>query len=424
MGTKDIDYLFALCRKRLYGDNAQNVDLYNMNLDINSLKDMIVENSLSAFLYSVIKAYDDIHHTLAEETLKGIGQSTQFVMMSELCKGQIIRIIAKEAENRGLNFVFFKGIVISDLYPQYAERTSCDSDILVSDEEKSAAEELLIDCGYVKDKERSKENVQVYDNHTYKHTVELHTRLWEDYEGPRIETLKKIKLSCPETNIRTTACGIEVNTLGYEKHLVYQLFHIIKHFSLNGIGIRYLIDITLFVNKYFAEIDFDQFWKHMDMLGYTKFVEAFFKICITELQMTGKVFDNHKIIFDRSVDELKTDLLNVGNINDKEAGWQIMGAMEAYFTGEAVAPESKLKRELSMIFPSLKALPKKYEYARKCPILLPVAWIHRDIQFLIKKAVHKDDFYGVAEKINVGEKRLHLIDDLGLASQAKMEETA
>ncbi|WP_026665756.1 nucleotidyltransferase domain-containing protein [Butyrivibrio sp. FC2001] len=415
--NNNLDNIFLLCRERLYEREIHSDTFLNSEIDYVAVKEIMAMNSLSAFLYKPLKAYNDNKKIIDDDELVGYGQYTQMVMLHEIKKNHAIRMICNEAERRGLYFVFFKGILIADLYPQYAERTSSDSDILVNDVEKNDAEQLLNDCGYVKDEESSKNHVQVYYNSKFDHTVELHTRLWEDYEGPRINALKKMKLSCPETNIRTTACGIEVNTLGYEKHLVFQLFHIIKHFSLNGVGIRYLIDIALFVNKYFDEIDFDVFWNHMDELGYTKFVEAFFRLCITELKMTDKVFANHNASFDYSVEDLKIDLLKVGNINDKEAGWQIMGAMEAYFTGEADVPRSKLSKQLSMMFPSAKAMPKTYEYARKYPILLPFAWMHRDIKYLIRKSAQKDEMYSVTEKIEVAEKRLRLIEELGLTEK-------
>ncbi|WP_408071384.1 nucleotidyltransferase family protein [Butyrivibrio sp. JL13D10] len=413
MGNNNIDYIFQMCRKRLYGDYYSLDRISESNISYKELLDDIFQNNLEAFLYPVLKQVknDDSYFY---ENFSALEMAVKKWMFEELKKYQIIRTINSEAEKRGLNFVFFKGIVLADLYPQYAERFSSDSDILVSDDQKTEAETLLKECGYSKYKEGSKEEVQVYANSTYGHTVELHTRLWEDYTGPRIEVLKTMNLSSPETDIKIKACGIDINTLGHEKHLVYQMFHIIKHFSLDGIGIRYLIDITLFVNKYFDEIDFTLFWKHMDMLGYTKFVEAFFRICIVELKMTDKVFDNHQVKWDSSVENLKLDLLKIGNIHDKEAGWQIMGAMEAYFTGEAKASDSSFKNKLRMAFPSVKALPKVYGYAKKCPILLPVAWIHRDVKFLIKKAIHKDDFYGINEKMSVADRRLRLIKELEL----------
>ncbi|SES12677.1 Uncharacterised nucleotidyltransferase [Butyrivibrio fibrisolvens] len=305
-----IDNLFMLCRAHLYGTDRPDGGNYEDEIDFETLKKMIQENSLSAFLYKPLKEYNDQKKTIQDEVMSDYGSYIQAVMFRELSKNYGIKKLCTEAESRGIRLVFFKGIILADLYPQYAERTSADSDILVSEEQKEAAEQLLIESGYEKNLEHSKIHVQVYYNEKLSHTVELHTRLWEDYTGPRIDILDKMKLSCPETDIRITACGIEVNTLGHEKHLVYQLFHIIKHFSLEGIGIRYLIDTTLFVNRYFKDIDFNLFWKHIEMLGYTKFVEAFFKICIDELKMNDKVFENHTITLDHSVEDLKTDLLN------------------------------------------------------------------------------------------------------------------
>ncbi len=124
--------------------------------------------------------------------------------------------------------------------------------------------------------------------------------------------------------------------------------------------------------------------------------------------------EGHRRLPDDLVDVLVTDLFHVGSAKDKEARWQIMGAMEAYFTGEEKVSKTKFGKKLRMAFPSAKALPKVYSYATKYPILLPVAWLHRGVKFLAKKTVHKDDFYGVSEKIDVGEHRLSLLDELGL----------
>lgn len=407
MVTNDVDVLFSLCRKHL-DISFDEGELQYKELDFARLREIIIENGLTAFLYKQIKE-------IYPDESSGLSAAVRQIAFQELGKLQAIRRINEEAARSGVTLVFFKGILLSELYPQSMERVSSDSDILVSDDERQEAERLLSALGYIKNEEHSKIHVQVYQNARFGHTVELHTRLWEDYEGPRIEKLKEMNLTAPDSLIRTRACGIEVTTLGAEQHLLYQIFHIIKHFSLNGVGIRYLIDITLFVNKYFENIDFTLFWNQVESLGYTTFVEEFFSICIEELAMTNKVFDHHRPcrIYDCNV--FKMDLLNIGNINDKEAGWQIMGAMEAYFTGEAAAPKSKLERQISMVFPPINALPKCYGYAIKYPVLLPIAWAHRAIAFLIKRQFHKDDFYGVGEKIGVAERRMRLINELGLA---------
>ena len=421
MNTKCKDDLFYLCRKHLHTDLEEH-ERRSEDFDIGQLSEVIAKNNMIVFLYNQLKELNKELDYLDGTALNDFDLYVRRRVITEMGKYQAIRHVNAEAKKRGIKLIFFKGLILADLYPQYAERVSSDSDILVSDEQKEAAERLLCDCGYEKIEDECKTHVQVYENPVFSHTIELHTRLWEDYEGPKIEILKSMDLASDETNIVIEACGIEVNTLGHEQHLLYQFFHIIKHFSLDGIGIRYLVDITLFVNRYYSDIDFDVFWKHVDMLGYTKFVEAFFEICIDELDLTYKVFYGHEIKFKGDLENLKNDLLNIGNIADKEAGWQIMGAMEAYFTGDAAVPDSKIKKKINMIFPPVNALPKVYDYAIKYPVLLPVAWVHRGFKFLIKRQFHKDDFYGVREKINVAERRMILIEELGLAADMQKDE--
>ena len=164
-------------------------------------------------------------------------------------------------------------------------------------------------------------------------------------------------------------------------------------------------------------IDKDSFWNKIDKVGYRKFTEVFFSICMRCIGMKTDIMAGHRRLPDELVDELTEDLFKGGSARDKEARWQIMGAMEAYFTGEEKVSKTKLGKKIRMAFPSAKAMPKVYSYARKYPILLPVAWIHRDFKFLLKKIVHKNDFYGVGEKIEVGERRLSLLEEFGLIDE-------
>ena len=46
--------------------------------------------------------------------------------------------------------VFFKGPVLADLYPNYLERSSSDTDIWVPEGQYAKTEQSLLDLGYVK----------------------------------------------------------------------------------------------------------------------------------------------------------------------------------------------------------------------------------------------------------------------------------
>ena len=99
---------------------------------------------------------------------------------------------------------------------------------------------------------------------------------------------------------------------------------------------------------------------------------------------------------------------------DKTAGWQIMGMMTPYFTGQRGTGNSSFKRKLEIIFPKADDLPDELAYAKKNKILLPVAWIHKIINYLKKYHQNKSTWYSAGEKLDVAEHRLKLMKDMGL----------
>lgn len=330
-------------------------------------------------------------------------------------KYKCIRRVLSLAGQKGIPFIIFKGCVLAGLYPQYIQRSSCDTDIFVYDVYRQQAIDMLVEAGYVINEEHSKEQVCVLRYSSFPHTIELHTCLWEDYQGKRLDILESMNLTAKEKLITLETCGFQVMTLGYEEHLIYQLFHIIKHFSLEGIGVKYLADITLYVDAYGKYIDFEQFWDRLEQLDYAKFAHYLFAICIEFLGMDSSILENRQMEMGEELYEFMLDLFNGGVFGgEKKDSWQILGMMTPYFTGEKKGAKSRLTRKLAVIFPRARDLQDHYAYARKHPILLPVAWVHKAVNYLIKYKQKGDDWYSAGEKLDVAEHRIDLMDKMGL----------
>lgn len=328
-----------------------------------------------------------------------------------------IHAIAHETEKRGIPVVFFKGPVIADLYPHYAMRNSCDTDIWVSDEQKEAAMRMLEEMGYRLVRESSKEHVQVYHQESPSSYIELHTRLWEDYNGKRIQALEAMNLTAPENLVVENACGARLTTLEPRRHLVYQIFHIVKHFMLEGISVRYLLDITLFIQHYRDRIDFEQFWADMERLEYTVLCQHLFSICVRDYGLDERVLCGKRAMMDGDTERLLIDILGRDGHWEKTAKWQIMGTMIPYFVGEKEMRKSRIGRKIDAIFLRPKDLTKEYAYARRVPILLPVAWIHRAVRYLLDYFANRKILYNASEKLDVTEYRLYLMNRMGLVNE-------
>ncbi len=216
------------------------------------------------------------------------------IKMAEECKKAFSEFAAEAKEDK-VKYAVFKGFVLADLFPNPLYRTSNDTDILIKKENAPEMIKFLKKLGYQKDTHDSTEQVPVYYREQPAHRLELHYSLWEEFKGPKIDILESFGITEELSFINLKAGDMELTTLGYEEHLIYQMFHIIKHILVEGMSFSALVDIALYINKYGKNIDFTSFWKKMEQLGYATFCETFFQCCIQYLKMDNSIMKHRAL---------------------------------------------------------------------------------------------------------------------------------
>ena len=190
---------------------------------------------------------------------------------------------------------------------------------------------------------------------------------------------------------------------------------------MEGVSIRYLIDITLFINRYFDEISWDVFWKKMQLLHYESFCERFFFLCEKYYGLNPKVLQTRKCELEKQVEEaLLLDLMYKGNRSQsRQLDWQLIGSLKGYLEGEKTeVTGSPLYKKIRTYVPNQEDLNDYYSYAKKHKFLLPVAWIHRLFHGTKFRSENKDA-YSVKEKEKAIDERERMIISLGLANEEK-----
>lgn len=412
-----IQLILALVKNAMSESEPVDVDCTDIRWE--DVFEIAIRNQLIPFLYDPVERLA-AQYPIPKDLLRGWKQVAIRSMLEEYDKYRALKLLLHEAEKENIKFIIFKGAVLASLYPKYYERFSSDTDIFVYQKDKDKAVALFERMGYVKSEAASKESVFVYHLRKPLFVVELHFSLWEDYTGTKISLMEEMNLTDEATLIRVHACGINMNTLGYEEHLIFQMIHIIKHFSLQGVSVRYLVDVTLYINQYGKQIDFNSFWRKMKQLSYGTFCDNFFCLCIHYLGLSPDIMKGREGSVIGVKKHLILDMIQVGMMfADKQAGWQLLGLMTPYFTGEAEIPKTKFKRKLVLLFPKSKNLPEEYAYAKRHPFLLPVAWIHKLLFYLIKWHKNKNDWYNAREKLTIAEHRLALLQNLGLVERGE-----
>ena len=407
---KTIELFFELCRDSIQKQLPAEIKEKYKDADWDKIYALCECNHVSAVCYrTAAKAAESGEYAQLLETWKNESFGSG---MMEIFKIQCLQAVLKEAKKRGITLISFKGCVLSDLYPQFTMRLTSDSDLYVPEEQREEAVKLLLDCGYTQYEEKSKDMVPVF--HKNRHVIELHYCLWEDYTGEKMKVLEQCKLTDPSSFVELKPCGVDVVTLGFTEHLIFQMFHVIKHFIVESVGYRYLMDITLYVNHYIKEIDWKRFWNSMEQLGYDRFCEVFFSCCNQYLGMTEAVMDERQTVSPDEIQILLGEIIQLEERDQKDA-YQLLGIMSSYLTGARKVADKKWKRKLQVLFPGVKSLSDDYKYAKKCPLLLPVAWVHRSILFLFKYRKRKENWYNSHEKLSAAEYRIALLEKLHLS---------
>lgn len=409
--NKEVGTFIKLLRYSLSLEN----DFYDDKVDWFQMFELAYRNDLVTLLFPVIKEMEN-QHQISRELFDEWKKFSITSSIYEQQKHYALRELLKIAEIEQVDFILLKGCVLADLYPQYHQRTSCDTDLYIDKLQKEKAVKILDKLGY-RLSEKSKEEVGVYINDFYNHTIEIHTCLWEDYTGPKMKIMEALNITDAKSFIKLNVCGINVTSLGYTEHLIFQLFHMIKHFSLEYGTIRHWIDITLYVNRYFENIQLDRLWYGLKKLGYDSFCLAIFRLCIKHFDMNPYIVTSSKKFHEDKLDVLLNEFVTNSRLfKEKKEKWELMGDMIPYFVGEKQEYEKEVMITMRL-FPTQERLLEKYYLGRKYKILLPISWIHRIFDLLLsERKTHIGEYTHYERALAVNHK-LKIMKSFGLLKE-------
>lgn len=268
-----------------------------------------------------------------------------------------VDIIDKALEGAGLKHQFLKGTILKDIYPNKELRDMGDIDILVDEDELGRVDEVLAANGFTMSKSVKHHDIYVKNPFT---VLEVHRYLSED---------KHLGLDC--RYFREGGNNLLVDGTGYtyryssEYFYIFMIMHMARHFYERGCGVRGLVDLYVYKNRYAGEMDdkyLDAKLKEYHLYDFEKHMDRLSQIWLGGGQWTS-FYEN---LFDYMID---------GDVYGKEEN-----GIWSQFAREKTVEDSKLARlKLRMwyLFPSYQYMANYNEWLRGKPYLLPVAWFYR-----------------------------------------------
>lgn len=351
----------------------------NDSVDWNEVLRLAQIHSVQAIIYMAVNKLDrkpPIYTELKEQFLRSVNISA----LQETGMEQIIKKLT--AEN--INHMLMKGYVLRNYYPDNEARTFGDIDFLINENDRDKSHKALLDIGFKYDEEGYNKYVWTYNKgilHIEVHTDIIYEKLFNDFDyisyfREKVDNKVLIKDNTYE--------------LRKEDHFLYVLVHLAKHFYNAGVGVRMILDVVVFLQKYGNIMDFEYINKELSYIQLKDFANIIFYICkkyfASDIECTP--------IEQKYLDEIMEYILNHGvfGLEDKDIqgiSFQKIG-------------DKGIKLFIKKAFPDLSTMKRIYPWFKDGKkYMLPYAWLRRMLYFITNKK----------KRNSLGSKFAAIVDD-------------
>ena len=312
----------------------------------------------------------------------------------------------EEMNAAGLKCCLIKGAAVSICYPQPDCRLSSDTDLLID----PAQEDEVI--GFLQKKGFDVEPRAKYDHHFKARgpegdLIEGHVSL---HSVPTAKILFNGGDIYDEEWTTEEIEGFNIPIMGLNDGLVYLTAHYIKHLVNEGGGVRQMMDLLFYIERYKDRLDFEKYRKTLEKLKYEKLVDV---VKTVGAKYWG--FD-YPIENEELADRILTDSEQGGIFGyetDTRKGFYDEYCKRRETNALRYSYIKNFQREINItdrIFPSKKRLLSLgYSYASN-PLLIPVAWVHHMFDAIRKRKRNSKNDVLRQQK----NERIQMMEELGM----------
>ena len=283
-------------------------------------------------------------------------------------------LVAKLFEEAGIDYMFLKGAVIRDLYPEPWMRISADVDVLVREEDYKGAEKTLRDNGHSLDRR---------DLHSTSFRSSVGTQL-DLHVSPIPEGRKGYEISRRVWDDAKLGSGT-LHEFRMTPDMLYfiHIAHIAKHFMMGG-GNEYSIKDVIYINKAYGKGLARELLSEAGLLEFAEIIEEI----ASHKKNDDTISDDAK-----RVREIILDGNLLGTHRNSEMGWTIItGGGINYYRERLFPPVWNMKA----FYPVLMA---GHGFGI---LLLPLCYIHRIFKALFT-GIWKNKAAEVKEKSGISK---------------------
>ena len=290
-----------------------------------------------------------------------------YCLSTAVSEGQMkaIRGICAAFDREKIDYMPVKGCNMKPRYPQPELRTMGDADILIRLDQYDRIRPIMEQLGFAEGEESDHELIW----YSKALMVELHKRLIPSYNKDYF------RYYGDGWKLASRAEGTH-HYMTPEDEFIYIFTHFAKHYRDGGIGCRHVLDLWVFLRT-FPELDFSYIAAQLKQLELWEFY--------------GNMRQLISVWFEQGQGDHRTELMS-RYIFDSGCWGQECNHILSQGLRKAGAEKSpgkgRLRWAMDVIFPSAFAIQGRYPVLKEHPGLLPVIWVRRWFEVLLRRRDH------------------------------------
>ncbi|MBP3360675.1 MAG: nucleotidyltransferase family protein [Clostridia bacterium] len=331
------------------------------NVDFSVLFELSIMHNIANLLYEPLSKLENVD----KETLEKFKVVYHAKIANDTIQTYYLEKITDLFEKNAVPYSVMKGPVIKKLYPRPDYRQSGDLDIFVDEKYREEARAIMEGIGFQIERYNLDDADDVYFIDKKIH-VELH-RILVSNKTPWQEECQKITDRLILTEGKKYSYEMSL-----EDYYLYTIAHMAKHMKYSGMGIKMVLDVWVYINKYRSSLDWDVLKHRLDCCGLTTFEENIRKL-------TNYWFNNGES--DEIIKDLSNYILLSGTFGtQKQLKMCSMAEKSQNINNRFVFNAVYYTK---FFFQPYEWMCGRYPVLRKLPFLLPFCWIHRAVKTIL-----------------------------------------
>lgn len=307
----------------------------------------------------------------------------------------------------GLHPLVIKGIVCRQLYGALCDhRPSGDEDILIQKQEFESVSRVFLSKGYrseyeaVTDLQLERLQEITFSDPESGLRVEVHINLFGNTNDRRTKMNQYFR-KVFQTPRKVLLDGTELWTMCHTDHFLFLVLHASNHLT-GGFGVRLMLDILQYLERYGKEID----WEYVDRILQEMGAQFF----LSDLIMIGNQYFGFQLEMTGPPgcpEALLEDMLSSGVFGNATQSQRTASNMT-----RLVRSGHPVKTALLFVFPERRYFVRVCPEILEHPWLLPVCWVRRWLLFLRRN--RKEGGRLMAESNRIRKRRKMLLKQYGV----------